>query len=88
MTHRSVPRFRIDHDRARDRDVLSAATRILASVRGCGPDCAFDELIDVANRNHVGVVDTARRLVSATETGGPSEPSLPREWRPLQEVTR
>ncbi len=23
MTHRSVPRFRIDHDYARDRDVLS-----------------------------------------------------------------
>ncbi|MFC9838773.1 ANTAR domain-containing protein [Rhodococcus sp. NPDC127530] len=53
-------------DRAMDaRETLSLAEGILIALRRCGHTEAFEELLDVARRHHLSVLNVARALVES-----------------------
>lgn len=68
------------------RELLADATAILMAARGCTDAQAFDELLDVAQRHHLGVLPAARALVDLA--GSPprrrsGEPGRFGEWDTL-----
>lgn len=69
---------------------LDMAKGILIALRGCGPDAAFDELVDTAHRHHIPLFAMSSALIAIAS--GAAEPYSPdslaqqvaqREWRDL-----
>ncbi|NMM89589.1 hypothetical protein B2J88_35510 [Rhodococcus sp. SRB_17] len=67
----------MDTTRSSGSDVVTTARGILATGRGYNQRQAFDELMDVAKRQHVSVVSAARQLIDAVQ--GTSD-YVPTEW--------
>lgn len=61
--------------------IVTEAETVISSARGCSPDAAFDELIDVAMHYHVSIRCAAESLLSLVGARGGDAPGIaPPQW--------
>nr|WP_090275655.1 ANTAR domain-containing protein [Mycolicibacterium komanii]CRL68691.1 ANTAR domain-containing protein [Mycolicibacterium komanii] len=69
-----------------DARVLERAERVLITLRGCGPEAAFTELVEAAKRHRVPARELASALVAlanGADPGGDAACAARYEWSAL-----
>jgi hypothetical protein len=66
--------YRIQHSDNTSRKVIDLAVGVLVGLRGCRPEEAFAELVDVVHRTGVGLGAVATQLVALASGADSSLP--------------
>ncbi len=69
--HDDVMGYQLDNTNSTSRRVIDHAIGILVGLRGCSPEQAFAELVEVMERTGLGIGTISAELVSLAAGAGP-----------------